>query len=197
MNNDNPHQKSSSEEIYEFAFVELSKRLPFTSVGEVLSDLQLVVERISFSSIATNTKNQDAEYLKTKVSQLLDVDVPKQVIAFCNLLIDKKILILLDGERGRYFISHCSKRLKSIPQVDIFVPCKIHLATKHSLAEKIQKMYSHEVRVVFNTSPSVVAGFVIRDGSKTIDLSLGSASNVLISKHITKKLKEISGGQYG
>lgn len=165
-------------------FDQLNSALPYTPVDELAQSLQLAVERITFSDIAMRAETQKIEDVHLQIENIFGQDVPTQLVTFIKQLADNKKLSLLHGEQGRLFLQNYISKLKSMNQVEIITAVKLSNKAKQQYADMLREHYQMPIRVVYTTSPNVVAGFILRDQSKSVDRSLGTATPRLLGQKL-------------
>lgn len=162
----------------------LTRALPYTPIDEIAQALQLVVERVTFSDIAMRANTQGVDKTKEQLDAILGQDVPKPLAQYCQHIVERQGLAMLHGDTGILFLQEYLQSLRQVHEVEFTTAVKLREHTKQEFAAMIQQRYAEPIRVVYTTSPGVVAGFVLRDGDTSINLSLGMLGPMLLKRKL-------------
>nr|YP_010197580.1 ATP synthase CF1 subunit delta [Gracilaria flabelliformis subsp. simplex]UAD85996.1 ATP synthase CF1 subunit delta [Gracilaria flabelliformis subsp. simplex] len=111
------------------------------------------------------------EVKKNVVNELFNNQVHSLVIRFLLVLIDRRRITLLDIIINKYL--ELVYQLQSIVVAEILTPIILTDIQQSALINKIRDITnSKEVKLVITIEPTLIAGFIIKIGSKTIDTSL-------------------------
>nr|YP_009510635.1 ATP synthase CF1 subunit delta [Gracilaria ferox]AXI96308.1 ATP synthase CF1 subunit delta [Gracilaria ferox]UAD85792.1 ATP synthase CF1 subunit delta [Gracilaria ferox] len=111
------------------------------------------------------------EVKKNVVNQLFNNQVHSLVIRFLLVLIDRRRITLLDIIISKYL--ELVYQLQSIVVAEILTPIVLTDVQQSALVSKIRDITnSKTVKLVITIEPVLIAGFIIKIGSKTIDTSL-------------------------
>lgn len=141
------------------------------SVSQLLNELQLSIERLGFSGLIKQ-KNQNDEEFIAQVNLLFEGDLSDQMLSFISWLCQNNLLAVLDGRVGQLFLNHCIKVYSKATEVHFITPIALNLERQFEIINKLRRIYPAPVRIICEVSPSLRAGFVINDGTKTVDRSL-------------------------
>lgn len=142
-------------------------------VSQLVNELQIVVERMSFIDVHTQVDQASPEYI-AEIDALLGDDISGDLMEFIYWLASFNALGVLSNKIGRLFLSYCIKRYSSIVEIKFMVPIKLPIEDRELIKSRLGRLYDSSARVVFEEAPDIIAGFVLYDGSKTIDRSLRS-----------------------
>lgn len=149
------------------------------SVEQTLQELQLCVERMTFGSqsLGENMTMNDIE-------TLMGGDVSRDMMTFVEWLHRRNIIRLLVGKNGRLLLSFCVRYYRNVRQVVCSTPIPLRESFRIKLLTYLREIYPEPTNIVFETVPSLMAGCVIDDGHKTMDLSLLSKTPKYVSKYV-------------
>lgn len=163
-----------------------TRRLP---VSQLISELQVAVERVSFSGIH-RLKPQSSQEFATEIDLLFDGEISEDMLQFIYWLASFDALSILADKTGELFINFCIKQYRSMSEVRFITSVELPTETRQFIAEKLAALYPEHTRVVYEVMPSIVAGFVIRDGSKVIDRSLRSHMMSATKQHVMDRIRK-------
>nr|YP_010199183.1 ATP synthase CF1 subunit delta [Crassiphycus usneoides]UAD88632.1 ATP synthase CF1 subunit delta [Crassiphycus usneoides] len=164
-----------------------------SALNEVNQDLSLISEILEESKeLKTFFFNPliTTEVKKNVVNKLFADQVHSLVIRFLLVLIDRRRITLLDIIISKYL--ELVYQLQSIVVAEILTPIILTDIQQNELVSKIKDITnSTTVKLVITIEPTLIAGFIVKIGSKTIDTSLygrlkhigaylNSASNISI-----------------
>lgn len=184
MNTDNsrpPSNPSSaiSREVVK-ALDESSIHMP---IDQMLQELQLIVERLTFGMNTGQSGTQPA--LNTgDIGTLLGTDVSPALTTFVLWLNSRNMLRLLSGKNGRHFLSFCVQHYSSVKEIRCSVPISLSEGMRQSLLGHLRRLYPEPARIIFEVAPSLVAGCVIHDGESVTDMSLAGRLPELVGAYI-------------
>nr|YP_009019659.1 ATP synthase CF1 delta subunit [Gracilaria salicornia]AHH24627.1 ATP synthase CF1 delta subunit [Gracilaria salicornia]UAD87600.1 ATP synthase CF1 subunit delta [Gracilaria salicornia] len=111
------------------------------------------------------------EVKKNVVNRLFTNQVDSLVIRFLLVLIDRRRITLLDLIISKYL--ELVYQLQSILIAEVLTPVILTDVQQSALINKIKNITnSKTVRLVITIKPMLIAGFIIKIGSKTIDTSV-------------------------
>lgn len=172
-------------------FVKLDVSTAVLSVDQLISELQVVVERMSFSGLHKTFKKGDAAAL-AEIDLMFEGEISMPILSFVYWLADNDGLSVLADKTGHFFLDTCIKRYKSITEIRFATAIELTDETKQSIVHDLYKVYQEPSRVIFEVIPSIVAGFIIRDGAKVIDKSLKTMSTQAIKKYLTNEYNQMA-----
>jgi len=143
------------------------------SVSQVLAELQVVIERLSFSGIYKNLKPGEKVQI-ADVDLLFEDEISDSMLVFIRWLADNNILSVVIDRTGLLFLDFCIKRYKQVAEVRFLTPIKLTSEMQQYVIQRLRQIYPAPARIIFEVLPALTAGFIIKDGTKTIDRSLQS-----------------------
>lgn len=155
-------------------------------VSQLLGELQVAVERISFSKLHTRPAHQGKVTL-AEINLLFEDQISEEVLSFVRWLAEKRALAQLADETGILFIDECSKLYRATKEVRFITPIVLSDKLQTSIRQQLVRNYTVPVRVVFEVSPNVMAGFVLQDGTHKVDRSLRAFSQLYLKRYIEKR----------
>lgn len=161
------------------ALEEYTHTLP---VGQLLSELQLVIERVTFSGIAASRESH--ETIMAEIEVLFSEDVSSGVLKFILWLQQKKLLSLLSGNNGSLFLNFCIKRYRNKQQVVFTTAVAISFDLQEYIYAALRSVKTADARIAFKVDPHLIAGFTIDDGGGLVDRSLRELAEVMIPKKV-------------
>ncbi len=163
---------------------EATKDLP---VDQLISELQLVVERISFSQLESK-KSRGTPVTIAEINLLLDGEISAEVLGFVQWMSAQNMLSMISDSNGLLFLDYCIKKYKKIIQIKFTTAISLDDTTKETIKARLLPTYPVGTRMIFNTSPSIVAGFILDDGQVSADKSLRSYMQQAIKPQLKKLL---------
>ena len=140
------------------------------SAAQLLAELQLAVERLAFSQL--HVRKLEGDELLAELDILFVGELSEGILKFIRWLAEQGKINVLYGRPGVLFLDHCIKVYDQITEVHFVTAVELHASTMRSVTARLGMIYTEPHRVVYDVMPSLVAGFVIQDGSKVIDKSL-------------------------
>jgi len=151
---------------------ELDRATAQLPVDQLLTELQIVVERISFSQLQNKQQRQDAQISIAQINMLFQDEISEEMLGYVQWLRENNLLRVLADNNGLLFLNYCVKKYKMMTQVRFISAIPISESLKTHVRSLIPRLYPSGARLIFEINYSLVAGFVIEDGSRTIDKSL-------------------------
>lgn len=150
------------------------------SIEQTLQELQIAVERLTFGS-----QSIGSDLTLNDIDSLLNGDVSPHLMSFLRWLYHKKVLRLLVGDNGRRMLSYCSEYYRSVKQVRVSTPIPLRESFRITLLKYLRVRYPEPARIVFETSPGLLAGCVIDDGTVRADMSLQAKAPGYVGEYLT------------
>ena len=150
-------------------------------IEQTIQELQVAIERLSFGG-----ETMGPDISMDDIDTLLNGDISAGTMQFINWLQERKSLSILMGQRGNMFLAFCIRYYRTIREVKCITPVVLSEGFRISLLGQLRTIYPEPTRILFDVSPSLVAGCVIDDGEKRTDMSLRSASPSLVRRFITR-----------
>lgn len=170
---------------------ELDRAMAQLPVDQLLSELQVVVERINFSKLQDNQEN---DISTTEIEALFQDEISAEMLAYVRWLHKNKLLLTLAGNNGILFLNFCIQKYKQITQVRFVTAIAISEDVKEYVRRALSQIYPPSARFIFEINPSLIAGFVIDDSTSYIDRSLRRSSIDTLHTYITKEKAGIAHG---
>jgi F0F1-type ATP synthase delta subunit len=171
----------------------MSKLSSFTidlPVAQLLSELQVIIERLSFSGLVYRDDDDDAALL-SELDLLFEGEISKDIMDFLHWLASKRILAILAGKMGHSFLNHCNKVYSGVKEIKFITSIDLSSQYRNAIMLKLRTLYPLPARIVCDVNPLLKAGFVIQDNSKTVDRSLKACMEknmrVYVNHHASTK----------
>lgn len=137
------------------------------SIEQTLQELQISIERLTFGSQSIGN-----DLSLNDIDNLLSGDVSPHLMSFLRWLHHKRILRLLVGDNGRRMLSYCTEYYRSVKQIHVTTAIPLRETFRITLLKHLRIRYPEPTRIVFETSPGLLAGCIIDDGTLRSDMSL-------------------------
>lgn len=157
-------------------------------VNQLLAELQVVIERLGFTSLH-NSKQQHSTETLAELDLLFEGEVSDGMLSFVHWLAESDMLRLLVDDTGRIFLNHCIKRYSQITEIKFITPVQLSTTTKQYTSERLRSLYPPPARIIYEVMPSLSAGFVIQDGTRTVDRSFRSNMIQSIKPYMEKQFR--------
>lgn len=165
----------------------LSNRTNNYSVDQIINELTIIAERLSFAEFDPTKSKSNIEVMKL-LDYLLGRDISPGMMAYVKFLADNNQLGVLQRESGKTFIEYCTNYFSEKKQLVMSCPINLSPDKQKRIAVNLLKMYPVSSRVIFEVDPTIIAGFVLyEDGAKVSDHSLRSRATLLIEEFIRKR----------
>ncbi len=159
------------------------------SIGQVLTELQVVIERISFSGLHSNEQN-NYQVSPEDIDILFEGEISDSMLNFVHKLAERRMLRIVADRTGQLFLNFCIQQYKLVKEIRFLTPVLLSEEAQNNLLLRLRLLYPAPARIIFETNPSLVAGFVINDGTKTVDYSLKSTMVTKIKPHLYEVLRQ-------
>jgi F0F1-type ATP synthase delta subunit len=163
---------------------ELDARTQSLAISQLIGELQVLVERISFAAASQDVRNMS----KDDVELLFEGQLSAEILDFVGWLVDNKLVAAVIGDTGRLFLNHCIKRYHHIQQVHFTTALTLPEEVKQHIACTIMPSYPAGARILFEVDPSIIAGFRINDRSRVVDKTMRAAATQLTRRHLQEVL---------
>lgn len=157
-------------------------------VDQLITELQIVVERISFSRPGQRQQGQSNEISIAQINMLLQDEVSPEMLSYVQWMRENRLLLTLADTNGLLFLNHCIKKYKQLTQVRFITPVPISEGLKAHVTQSLVTAYPSGTRLIFETNSSLLAGFVIDDGTNTINRSLKNASLSTLKRRVAQSV---------
>lgn len=155
-------------------------RLPVT---QIMSELQTIVERISFAGLHHHHPQASPEAL-AELDLLLNDEVSDDFMNYVHWLASKEALEVLADQTGHIFLNYCVKFYKQVSEVRFITAVELSNDFRQVVAHTLATVYPPPARIVYEVMPSIAAGFVIQADGTTVDKSLRSYMVDSIKLHL-------------
>jgi len=156
------------------------------STSQLLFELQVIVERLSFTKLDDTIKQCSQENL-AKIDLLFDGEISNGMLSFVHWLAKYGILKILVDDTGCIFLNYCIKKYKQIPEIKFIAPIQLSDETKCYILKQLRLIYPQPARIIHEVAPSLSAGFIIQNGAEIIDRSLRSKIIQSVKPYILKQ----------
>lgn len=153
------------------------------SLHTVLDELQLVVERITFSGIAERQRQASQEVF-TDLDLYFEEEVTPEMMQFIRWCASKSELRALSDDAGRSFLEYCIIEYRKIQEIRFVTAVHCGKIVRTKLIDRLRTQFPEPARIVFDVSHSLIAGFVIESGDEIYDASLRTHINTLIARDV-------------
>lgn len=164
-------------------FLQLDTETFSLSIDQLLSELHIVVERMSFSGAHKNLKYDDNSSL-AEIDLLFEGEISPSMLNFIHWLAVNGNLGVLADKAGNVFLNACINRYQKATEIRFLTAVELPDLLKQSIIGRLYHIYPSTSRVVFEVSPSVIAGFVIKDKFKLVDKSLKTIASQIIKPRL-------------
>ena len=166
---------------YAEALFESSQRMQL--IEKTQEDLNLILKALKRSDTLKNFLANPLilnEAKKNVLSDLFLDQVSAHVFNLLFLLVDRRRITLLDSIINCYL--DLVYQLQLITVADVYTAAGLTEAQKETLQEKLQLMTnSKEIRLILHLDTELIGGFVVKVGSKVIDMSICGQLNQISS----------------
>lgn len=125
---------------------------------------------------------------------LFQDEISTEMLEYVQWVREHNMLSTLTDKNGLLFLNYSIKKYKQMVQVRFITAIAISDALKNDVKNAMLRLYPSGARLIFETRPSLVAGFVIEDGSNTVNRSL---KNVMLNKLRPHIMQTTQGGARG
>jgi F0F1-type ATP synthase delta subunit len=161
--------------------VALDEATQFTPIDVMLTELHLIIERLTFHDI---TSEPDKPLRSEDIHVLLSGDISDSLTDFIQWAAQQNLLKLFKGQGGEVFLGYCARYYRQVPQVTVTSPIQLEAAFKRSIIDQLRTVHPLPTRLIFKTEPSLVVGCVITTPKRGYDYSLKRGMLNSISTHL-------------
>ena len=166
---------------YAEALFESSQVMQLTS--STCQDLDIISKTIKQSNILESFLSNPLVINDAKKKVLHDLFINKinnHVLNFLSILVERRRITLLGSIIDCYL--SLVYQLQLITVVNVYTAIMLTEVQKESLKDKLQRMTSSkEIQLIEHINPDLIGGFVIKIGSKVIDMSIYGQLNQISS----------------
>jgi F0F1-type ATP synthase delta subunit len=184
----------SQQKIFDLMGKALLHALPFAPQAQLIENLRMVVERITFSDLATSSA-ESIDTGEALIESLFARDQPRAMIVFVKWVLRRGYISMLSGDNGYGFITHVSNELSRFKEIEFLTAVKLPQKMQIEVSEQVHKVHGEDSRIVFITVPSLMAGFVVRYPDGKDDFSLSGSASGLIQQFIITTQPQYDAGR--
>jgi len=177
------------------AFDILLKEARFYPRTKILSELNLITDRIRFSANLQelfSTKNTNKEKLKATITTLFEDDLSEEIHGFLLNLADNDLSNLLVKENAQEFIEFCQNKLYQIKELFFVTAIPLSNNFREIVIANIKTVFiNEEIRVIFEVKPNTVVGFLLQDGKVLYDYTFKTNFVYYLNSYFKTKLEAI------
>ncbi len=179
---DDPNMTNATQQI----FIGLQSATTGLPIAQLLAELQIAVERLSFSDVFTPNTRSAAD-LSADIKLLFEGEISDDLLSFVQWLAENNLLGVLAGRTGRLFLNYCMSAFEKITEVKFITP--IHLSSEMQIktTQSLRNLYPAPARIVYRVMPSITAGFILQDDTQTIDRTLRSKMTTSIPSYLKQE----------
>ena len=153
------------------------------TVEKTRDDLDLVLKTFEQSNSLQNFLANPLINVKAKKNVLNDLfigQVSEYILNFLSILIDRRRIILFSSIVNCYL--HLVYQIQLVTLAQIYTAVPLTEVQKQALKDKLQLMTnSKDVQLVLHVNTELIGGFVVKIGSKVIDMSILGQINQISS----------------
>lgn len=152
-------------------------------IEKTSKDLDIILKTIESSNnledfLANPLIKIDAK--KNVLNTLFVNQVSNHVLNFLSILVDRRRIVLLNSIITCYL--NLVYQLQLVTLAEVYTAIPFSDIQKKSLQEKLQIMTnSKDIQLVININPELIGGFIVKIGSKIIDMSIYGQLNQISS----------------
>ena len=108
---------------------------------------------------------------KNVLKELFANQVSNHVLKFLFILIERRRMVLLNSIVSCY--TNLMNQLDLVTLIEVYTAIPLNEEQKEALKNKLKKITaSKKVQLIINIKPELIGGFIIKIGSKVIDMSI-------------------------
>lgn len=177
--------ENNVENNFELIFLQLDKFVMQLSTSQVVSELQTIVERVSFSEIYKQ-QVADVQATVSSVRTLFSGEVSSEMLNFIVWIAENRALPLMAGDTGRAFIDYSMRGYKDVQEIKFITAIPLRDAARQWVIDKLRERYPAPARITFEVSTDIVAGFKLHDKSSTVDKSLATFTADMAPEYVSQ-----------
>lgn len=155
----------------------------------VISELQTTVERLSFCVISNKDGSFHLDYDTAR--SVLGDDISPKMLRFVGSMIENNTVDQLVGHSGRKFLAYCSEFYMNVPELKVSTAVSLSNKFANEMTSALRVVHPWPVRIVFQVSPIIIAGFIISDKGSNHDHSLRTHIDKFIPKFVEQRILHI------
>jgi F0F1-type ATP synthase delta subunit len=173
---------------------ELDRATAQLPVDQLLSELQIVIERISFSQVQNRQSGQNNDISIAQINMLFQDEISTEMLGYVQWLREHRLLLAVSDNNGLLFLNYCIKKYKQLTQVRFVTAIPISETLKSHVRSRVTRLYPSGARLIFETNSSLIAGFVIEDGTNTVNKSLKHTMLSSLRTHVQQTTVGVAHG---
>ena len=154
--------------------------------AQLIAELQVVVERLSFTDLHDAIGQYSQENL-AKIDLLFEGEISDGMLSFVHWLAKYNLLKVIVNDTGNIFLNYCIKKYNQISEVKFITPIQLSDEAKCYTLGRLRLIYPKPARIIYEVMPSLSAGFIIQNGAKIIDRSLRTKIIQSVKPYILKQ----------
>lgn len=163
----------------------IEERLSHVSRDQIVSWLQITVERLSFSA---ETERGPQSITIGIARQVLQGDVGEDFLSVLDVASDRGLLSMLIGPAGRSFLAYSMNYYNHNQELVCLTAIGISPEFKEEITQILRKKYSPPTRIVFDVAPTLISGITLSlNGSLVADFSLRAAMNKQLPGYVRRE----------
>ncbi len=152
-------------------------------IEKTTKDLDFVSKTIEESSSLKNFLANPLIIIDAKknvLSNLFTDQVSSHVLNFLSILIDRRRIVLLSSILACYL--NLVYKLQLVTLAEVYTAIPLSEIQKQALQNKLQLMTnSKDIRLIMHINTDLIGGFIVKIGSKVIDMSIYGQLNQISS----------------
>nr|YP_009393511.1 ATP synthase CF1 subunit delta [Bostrychia simpliciuscula]ARW62073.1 ATP synthase CF1 subunit delta [Bostrychia simpliciuscula] len=157
---------------YAEALLEIAKNADLLQeTSKNLSSISMILSESKNLEVLLSNPLVNILIKKNVLQELFSNQVNDFIVNFLLVLVDKRRITLLNAIIQKYL--ELSYKLESITIAELFSAVELTETQQNKIIDKIKKITkSNNVKLITTIDSNLIAGFIIRIGSKVIDASL-------------------------
>lgn len=143
------------------------------TTAQIISEMRVAVERISFAGLAKKQLQSTPEF-EAELIGLFEGEISQDMMQFISWLASMNALSVMADKVGRLFVDYCIKYYREIPEIRFISAVELPTESHLMIADMLRSIHSAPTRIIYEVSPSIIAGFIIKEGEQVVDRSLRS-----------------------
>ncbi len=143
----------------------ISRNLP---ISTTLRELQLVVERLTFSKLYERQPQNDPATI-AELDLFFRDEVSDGMLQFVRWIASRNLLGFIAGDQGKVFLDQCLAKYRRVQEIQVTTAIPLTKADRAAITERLRPIHPVPARILFNTSQTMIAGLVVDTGSSIVD----------------------------
>ncbi len=172
--------------VFDPAIKSLIAHTQFLSTDQIVSEIELVQERLRF---VPELLKQKREHIADSLAEVLKGDISPEVLSAISEMASQDQFEAVRSNAD-LFLEACQAELAKYQEIVVAVAVVVDDAFKQKIAGKIHQRFTTPVRVVFQVNPSIIAGCIIHEPEVGVyDYSLRTVALPLVRQQLKHKLR--------